>query len=61
MVHLAGDGLELADLLVPGGRIASTLGLSGDRLGGRVVRVTPVMALPANRILGRLADDVVYG
>jgi NADPH:quinone reductase-like Zn-dependent oxidoreductase len=24
VVHLAGDGLELADLLVPGGRIAST-------------------------------------
>jgi hypothetical protein len=61
VVHLAGDGLELADLLVPGGRIASTLGLSGDQLNGRAVQVTPVMALPVSRILGRLAADVVYG
>jgi len=61
VVHLAGDGLELADLLVPGGRIASTLGLSGDQLDGRAVQVTPVMALPVSRILGRLAADVVYG
>jgi NADPH:quinone reductase len=61
VVHLAGDGLELADLLVPGGRIASTLGLSGDQLDGRAVQVMPVLALPASRILGRLAADVVYG
>ena len=61
VVHLAGDGLELADLLMPGGRIASTLGLSGDQLDGRAVQVTPVMALPASRTLGRLAEDVVYG
>jgi NADPH:quinone reductase len=51
VVHLAGDGLELADLLVPGGPIASTLGLSGDQLNGRAVQVTPVMALPVRRIL----------
>jgi NADPH2:quinone reductase len=61
VVHLAGDGLELADLLVPGGRIASTLGLPGDQLDGCAVQVTPVMALPASRILGRLAADVVNG
>ncbi len=61
VVHLAGDGLELADLLMPGGRIASTLGLSGDQLDGRAVQVTPVMALPASRTLERLAEDVVYG
>ena len=61
VVHLAGNGLELADLLVPGGRIASTLGLSGDQLGGRAVRATPVKALPASRTLERLAADVVYG
>jgi NADPH:quinone reductase-like Zn-dependent oxidoreductase len=61
VVHLAGDGLELADLLVPGGRIASTLGLSGDQLDGRAVQATPVMALPASRILERLAADVVNG
>ena len=61
VVHLAGDGLELADLLVPGGRIASTLGLSGDQLNGRAVQATPVLALPASRTLGRLAADALYG
>ena len=61
VVHLAGHGLDLSDLLVPGGRIASTLGLSGDQLDGRAVQVTPVMALPTSQTLGRLAADVVYG
>jgi NADPH2:quinone reductase len=61
VVHLAGGGLELADLLVPGGRIASTLGLSGDQLDGRAVQVTPVMAAPSRQILDRLAADVAYG
>jgi len=61
VVHLAGDGLELADLLVPGGRIASTLGLSGDQLNGHAVQATPVLALPASRTLGRLAADALYG
>ena len=60
VVHLAGDGLELADLLVPGGRIASTLGLSADQLNGRAVQATPVLALPASRTLGRLAADALY-
>jgi hypothetical protein len=46
VVHLAGDGLELADLLVASGRIASTLGLTADHLEGRTVQVTPVMAAP---------------
>jgi NADPH:quinone reductase-like Zn-dependent oxidoreductase len=61
VVHLAGDGLELADLLVAGGRIASTLGLSGDQLDGRAVQATPVMAAPGRQTLDRLAADVVYG
>jgi NADPH:quinone reductase-like Zn-dependent oxidoreductase len=61
VVHLAGDGLELADLLVAGGRLASTLGLSADHLEGRAVQATPVMALPASQTLDRLAADVVNG
>ena len=60
VVHLAGDGLELADILVPGGRMASTPGLPGDQLG-RAVQATPVLALPSTQILGRLAADVVDG
>ncbi len=55
------DSLELADLPLPGGRIASTLGLSGDQLTRRAVQATPVVALPASRTLGRLAVDVVNG
>jgi NADPH2:quinone reductase len=61
VVHLAGDGLELADLLVPGGRIASALGLPGDQPGRRAVQATPVMTLPASKNLERLAADVVNG
>ncbi len=61
VVHLAGDGLELADLLVAGGRIASTLGLTADDVGGRAVQVIPVMAAPVRQTLERLAFDVVAG
>jgi NADPH:quinone reductase-like Zn-dependent oxidoreductase len=60
VVHLAGDGLELADLLVPGGRTTSTPGMPGDQLG-RAVQATPAMALPSTQTLGRLAADVVDG
>jgi NADPH:quinone reductase-like Zn-dependent oxidoreductase len=60
VVHLAGDGLELADLLMPGSRVASPLSLPDDQLG-RAVQATPVRALPSTQILGRLAADVVDG
>jgi NADPH:quinone reductase-like Zn-dependent oxidoreductase len=60
VVHLAGDGLELADLLVPGGQMASAPGGPGDQLG-RAVRATPIMAMPSTQTLGRLAADVVDG
>ena len=61
MVHLAGDGLELAELLVAGGRIASTLGLGADQVEGRAVQATAVMALPGTQTLERLAADVAAG
>ena len=61
VVHLAGDGLQLAELLVPGGRIASTLGLGPDQLADRDVTATAVMAAPRAAILDRLAADVVAG
>jgi NADPH:quinone reductase-like Zn-dependent oxidoreductase len=60
VVHLAGDGLELADLLVPGARMTSPPGWPGDQVG-RAVQATPVRALPSTQILGRLAADVVDG
>jgi len=61
VVHLAGDGLELADLLVAGGRLASTLGLGGDQFEGRAVQATSVMALPSVQALERLAAEVLAG
>ena len=61
VVHLAGNGLELADLLIPGGRIASTMGSPPGGLGGRALQATTVTAVPDRRTLERLADDVVRG
>ena len=52
---------QLADLLVPGGRFASTLGVGSDQLVGRDVRATAVMANPEAATLDRLAADVVAG
>jgi hypothetical protein len=46
VVHLASDGLELADLLVPGGQMASAPRGPGDQLG-RAVQATPIMARPS--------------
>jgi NADPH:quinone reductase len=61
VVHLAGDGLQLTGLLLPGGRIASTAGLPRDQPGGRAVQATPVRAVPDSRTLERLAADVAAG
>jgi len=57
VIHLAGDPAGLADLLTPGGRIASTLGYGPDQNAGAVA----VMANPDLATLSRLADDVIAG
>ena len=54
VVHLAGDGLELADLLMPGSRAASPPGLPDDQ-PGRAVQATPVRALPEAEILAMIS------
>ena len=61
VVHLAGDGPALAQLLRPGGRIASALGLSHDALTRDDVTCTPVMAAPTTATLEFLAAEVVAG
>jgi NADPH:quinone reductase-like Zn-dependent oxidoreductase len=61
VIHLVGDGLGTCDLLVPGGRKASTPGSPGDQLERRAVQTTPVIALPASDTLDRLAAAVVKG
>jgi NADPH:quinone reductase-like Zn-dependent oxidoreductase len=61
VLHFAGDGPALADLLVPGGRFASTLGVGADQLGSKLVTATTIMAVPATEVLERLASDVATG
>jgi NADPH:quinone reductase-like Zn-dependent oxidoreductase len=60
-LHLAGDGKQIADLVADGGRLASTLGLTGETLPGRNLTVVPVMAHPDDVTLNRLAADVASG
>jgi NADPH:quinone reductase len=61
VVHLAGDGLALADLLKDGGHIVSTMHLSQDQLAGRNITATAVMASPDREVLERLAADAAAG
>ena len=58
VLHAAGDGIALADLLRPGGRFASTLGIGPDQLGDRDVAATVVLAVANPQLLGELADTV---
>lgn len=57
IMHLAGDGGALADLLSEKGRLASTLGLGSDQHPA----ATAVMANPSSATLDRLAADVASG
>lgn len=61
VLHFAGDGMALADLLVPGGRLASTLGLGPDQFAGRDLTAVAVMAQPTEESLERLASLVAQG
>lgn len=61
VIHLAGDGMQLADLVVPGGRFASTLGLGADELRDRPLQATAINHVPANDVLEDLAAQVASG
>ncbi|KKD06659.1 NADP-dependent oxidoreductase [Streptomyces sp. WM6386] len=61
VVHLAGDGVSLAGLLRPGGRIASTLGLTQEAVEGRDVTVHPIMADANAQTLATLAGQAASG
>ena len=61
VLHFAGDGAALGELLVPGGRLASTLIMSPDQLPVPNARVSGVFAVPDTATLDRLAADVVAG
>ncbi|GAB3008741.1 NADP-dependent oxidoreductase [Streptomyces pseudoechinosporeus] len=61
VLHLAGDGAQLAALLRPGGRLASTIGLGQDDVKGQDVTVHTIMANPDARVLTSLAEQVASG
>ncbi len=61
VLHFAGDGAALAPLLTPGGRIASTLGLTQEQLGRDDVTLAPIMASPVTATLSKLADAAATG
>jgi len=58
VVHLAGDPLELTEVVDPGGRFASTLGFGAEE-GDPYV--SAVMATPNRITLDRLAVDLAAG
>jgi NADPH:quinone reductase-like Zn-dependent oxidoreductase len=60
-IHLAGDGLELAGLVRPSGRFASTLGVGPDQLSDKDLEATAVVAMPTRDVLDTLAEKVVAG
>jgi NADPH:quinone reductase-like Zn-dependent oxidoreductase len=57
IVHLAGDGSVLAELLTEKGRIASTIGYGADQHPA----ATFIMANPTPQTLDRLAADLAAG
>lgn len=61
VLHYAGDGMALADLIVPGGRLVSTLGLGHGQLAGRHLAAIDVMEQPSEEALDGLAALVVLG
>jgi NADPH:quinone reductase-like Zn-dependent oxidoreductase len=61
VIHLVGDGPQLADLLVPNGRISSTIGFGPDQIAGRPIRATAIQGTSSSATLERLAMEVVAG
>jgi NADPH2:quinone reductase len=61
VLHFAGDGGQLAALVAPNGRLASTLGLRADQLDRDDISVITIMANPVTTTLARVADAVTTG
>lgn len=57
VLHFAGDGGQLADLLDSGGRLASTIGFGPDQHAAAIT----IMANPTSATLDRIAADAVVG
>lgn len=61
VLHLAGDPAALADLVAPGGRLATLLVVNAEEFAGRPITVHQVVADPRPEVLDRLAGDVLSG
>lgn len=61
VLHFAGDGGTLAALLSPGGRMASTLGLTSEQAARDDITLAPIMANPVTGTLAKLADAAAAG
>ncbi|MFJ2647683.1 NADP-dependent oxidoreductase [Streptomyces sp. NPDC087420] len=61
VMHLAGDGVQLATLVKPGGRMASTVGLTQEAVTGQDVTVHGVMADANAQTLTTLAEKAASG
>lgn len=61
LVHLAGDGVLLAGLLRPGGRMVSTVGFDPSTVESRDVTVHTLMADPNTQTLRTLAEGAASG
>ncbi|WP_422773034.1 quinone oxidoreductase family protein [Plantactinospora sp. WMMC1484] len=57
VIHLAGDPELIADLVTPGGRFSSTLGVNSAQLGDRSLTVTAIEAIPDRIVLDHLATE----
>jgi NADPH2:quinone reductase len=60
-VHLAGDPFALADLVRPGGRFATLLGIPAEQFGERDLVAHSVVAAPHADQLERLARKMIAG
>jgi NADPH2:quinone reductase len=61
VLHFAGDGAVLAALLSPGGRMASSLGLTREQLRRDDVTLVAIMANPVTATLAKLANAAAAG
>ena len=61
VLHFAGDGVQLADLLRAGGRFASSQMVGSDQLGDRDVEATSIMHMPHRETLDELASRAAGG
>lgn len=61
-LHYAGDPVAIANLVAPGGRLASLIMVSGtDAFAGRDLTFHPVVAVPAPALLATLGADAAAG